>query len=99
MIELKTREQLEKAIARAKAEAKNLFVQVTTVPRQYRVTNRARQVTYLVNFFIQNGRRLAVCNCKAGQNDMACKHVACAAALNMYLAQNGRLNRKAVSVS
>ncbi len=99
MVELKSREQLEKAVARAKAEAKNLFVQITNVPRQYRVTNRAKQVTYLVNFFIINGRKLAVCNCKAGQNDMVCKHVAVAAALNMYLASNGMLSRKAVSVN
>lgn len=98
MIELTNQTVLENAIARAKAEAKSLFVQLTKVPRQYRVTNRAKNSTYLVNFFIMNGRRFAVCECKAGQKDMACKHVAAAAGLNMYLAANGMLNRKAVSV-
>lgn len=98
MIELASEKILEKAIARAKAEAKNLFVQLTKVPRQYRVTNRAKNTTYLVNFFVIKGRRFGVCNCKAGQRDLACKHVAAAAGLNMYLATTGMLNRKAVSL-
>lgn len=98
MIELINAQILDRAIAKAKAEAKNLFVQTTKAPRQYKVTNRAKNVTYLVNFYIQQGRRFAVCNCRAGQNDMACKHVAAAAGLNMYLAQNGMLNRKSVSL-
>lgn len=99
MIELNNEMQLKSAIARAKAEAKNLFVQKTKAVRQYRVTNRRKGVTYLVNFFVQNRRKFALCNCKAGQRDLACKHVVAAAAFNMYLAENGMLTKKSVSVA
>ncbi len=96
MIELKTRDQLSNAINRAKAETRNLFVQTTNAVRQYRVTNRANGNVYLVNFFIRiDGKRFAHCTCQAGQKGIACKHVAASAALNIYLAENGQLKRKA----
>ncbi len=98
MIELRNREQLEKAINRAKAKAKNLLVQKTNAVRQYHVTNRTSGNVYTVNFFIRkDGKRFASCNCKAGLNDIACKHVAASAAFNIYLASNGQLTGKAVS--
>ncbi len=97
MIELKSRQQIEKAIQRAKAEARNLLVQTTNAVRQYRVTNRANGNVYLVNFFIRkDGKRFAHCTCLAGEKGIACKHVAASAALNLYLAENGQLKRKAV---
>lgn len=98
MIELKNKEQLSKAIERAKAEAKNLLVQTTNAVRQYRVTNRANGNVYTVNFFVRNdGKRFAHCNCKASEKGIACKHVAASAALNIYLASSGQLKRKTVS--
>jgi hypothetical protein len=97
MIELKNTAQLEKAITRAKAESKSLLVQRTNAVRQYRVTNRQNGNVYTVNFFVRNdGKRFAHCNCKAGMQNLACKHIAASAALNIYLAANGQLNRKAV---
>jgi hypothetical protein len=99
MIELKDRQQLERAIERARSEAKNLVVRRTNAVRQYRVTNRGNGNDYLVDFFVRrDGRRFGHCSCKAGQNSMPCKHVAAAAALNLYLAGVGLLGGKSVSV-
>lgn len=95
MIELKSAEQLASAIERAHRDAKNLVVRVTGVSRQYRVTNRARGTQYRVDFFVRNGKRLGHCSCKAGMNNIACKHLVAAAALNTYLAAHGLLNREA----
>ena len=98
MIELKEKSQLENAIQRAKSEAKYLLVQRTSVARQYRVTNRRSGNIYLVNFFVRkDGKRFAHCSCKAGLQNIACKHLAAAAGLNMYLAAVGQLNRKVVN--
>jgi hypothetical protein len=95
MIELKSREQLRNAIERAHREAKNLVVKVTSASRQYRVINRNNSNSYLVDFFVRNdGRRFGHCTCKAGQNGIPCKHIAAAAALNIYLAGQGLLNRR-----
>jgi len=94
MIELKTRRQMENAINKAKSEAKNLVVRMTTAARMYRVESKISGNTYTVNFFIRNSRRYGHCSCKAGLNNLACKHLAAAAALNMSLAERGLLNRK-----
>ena len=99
MIELKTRTRLENAINKAKSERKNLTVRLTNAARMYRVESKTSGNTYTVNFFIRNNRRYGHCSCKAGLNNLACKHLAAAAALNMSLAERGLLNRKpAVSV-
>ncbi|MDQ4119840.1 MAG: hypothetical protein M3209_00050 [Acidobacteriota bacterium] len=97
MIELKSKNTINKAIERARAERKNLIVRRTNASRMYRVENRATGGSYLVNFFISNNRRFAHCSCPAGLQNMACKHVAAAAALNICLAEQGLLNRKATS--
>lgn len=98
MIELKN-ETMQNAIAKAKAESKNLVVRMTNATRMYRVENKAKGATYTVNFFVQGNRRFGHCTCKAGeQGRFACKHLAAAAALNIALAERGALNRKAVSV-
>ena len=94
MIELKTRQQLENAINKAKAESKNLVVRLTNATRMYRVESKTSGNTYTVNFFIRNNRRYGHCSCKAGMQNLACKHLAAAAALNMSLAERGLLNRK-----
>jgi uncharacterized Zn finger protein len=99
MIELKTRKQIENAINKAKSEARNLVVRMTNAARMYRVESKTSGNTYTVNFFIRNNRRFGHCSCKAGLNNQGCKHLAAAAALNAYLAEQGAFNRKpAVSV-
>lgn len=78
MIELVNAEQLSKATERAKAG--NLFVQPTGLQRQYRVTNRETGAMYVVDFFArQDGKRFGHCTCRAGQNNIACKHLSAAA--------------------
>jgi hypothetical protein len=85
MIELRSAEQLKKAIERARAG--RLFVQTTTIYRQYRVTNRETGADeYVVNFFVREGRRYGHCNCKAGTYNLACKHLSAAAGLHVMLA-------------
>ena len=85
MIELKSREQLSRAIERAKTS--KLFVQTTSLFRQYRVTNRDNDHQYLVDFFVRNGKRFGHCSCKAGLQGYACKHLAAAAGLHVCLAE------------
>ena len=85
MIELKTREQLSKAIARARKG--RLFVQPTSIFRQYRVTNRETGAQYVVDFFVKrDGRRFGHCTCKGGERGLACKHIAAAAAVQIGIA-------------
>lgn len=81
MIKLKSPDQLANATKRA--QESHLFVQPTAMFRQYRVTNRDNGHVYLVDFFVRNGQRFGHCTCKAGQNNMACKHLSAAAALHV----------------
>jgi hypothetical protein len=76
MIELKSTEQLSKAIERTKAGS--FFVRFVMF-RQYRVENRANGRTHNVNFFVRAGRRFGHCDCKAGERHMICKHLSAAA--------------------
>ncbi len=76
MIELKSAEQLGKAIARARAG--RLFVQATSIFRQYRVTNRETGAQHVVDFFVRDGKRYGHCTCKAGERNLVCKHVSVA---------------------
>ena len=84
MIELVSADQLARATERAKAA--NLLVQPTTIFRQYKVTNRDNGNQYVVNFFVRNGKRYAGCTCKAGERNLACKHLAAAAGLHVCIA-------------
>ena len=79
MIELINAEQLSKATERAKAG--NLFVQPSSIFRQYHVTNRETGAKYTVDFYVRksDGKRFGQCTCKAGQNNIACKHLSAAA--------------------
>lgn len=77
MVELVSAEQLGKATERAKAS--HLFVQPTSIFRQYRVTNRHNGNTYIVDFFVRNGKRYGNCTCKAGERNLVCKHLSAAA--------------------
>jgi hypothetical protein len=85
MIELVSADQLTKATERAKAA--NLLVQPTTIFRQYRVTNRDNGNQYVVNFFVRkDGKRFGGCTCKAGERNLACKHLAAAVGLHVCIA-------------
>ena len=84
MIRLLNPEQLSKATERVRAS--NLFVQRTSIYRQYRVTNRATGAQYTVNFFVRDGERYGHCDCKAGVNNQACKHLSAAAGLHVMIA-------------
>ncbi len=100
MIELRDCEQLRNAIECARREAEYLMVRSTGVPRQYHVTNRKNGCTYAVTFYVVGKhKRYGTCTCKAGQNNRACKHIAAAAALNMWLAKQGLLNVDAASAA
>jgi uncharacterized Zn finger protein len=83
VIELKSTEQLSKAISRAKAGS--LFVRFVQF-RQFKVENRANGQTYNVNFFVRAGRRFGHCDCKGGERGFACKHLAAAAAVQTGIA-------------
>ncbi|MFL6211819.1 MAG: SWIM zinc finger family protein [Pyrinomonadaceae bacterium] len=83
MIELKSTEQLSKAIKRAKTSS--LFVRFVQF-RQFRVENRANERTYNVNFFVRAGKRFGHCDCKGGERGLACKHIAAAAAVQTGIA-------------
>lgn len=100
MIELRSHEQLERAISKAKAEARNLVVRSTNAIRMYRGENRKNGNIYFVNFYVRkDGKRFAHCSCKAGEQGIVCKHIAAAAGLNMYLAANGQLSHKIRTVA
>lgn len=79
MIQLISAEQLNRATERAKAG--NLFVQPSSLYRQYHVTNRETGAKYTVDFFVRksDGARFGHCTCMAGQNNKACKHLSAAA--------------------
>lgn len=83
MIELKTAEQLARAIERAMAG--RLFVRFIQF-RQFKVENRANGRTYNVNFFVREGKRFGHCDCKGGERGLACKHLAAAAAVQTGIA-------------
>lgn len=78
MVELVSAEQLSRATERAKAGS--LFVQPTSLLRQYKVTNRETGAKYTVDFFVRrDGKRFGHCTCMAGINNKACKHLSAAA--------------------
>jgi uncharacterized Zn finger protein len=83
MIQLTTTEAISKATERARAS--KLFVQAIQW-RQYRVTNRETGAQYVVDFFVRNGKRFGHCTCKAGMNNIACKHLSAAAGLHVMVA-------------
>jgi hypothetical protein len=84
MIELISAEQMQPAIARARES--RLYVRPTSLYRQYLVENRDNGAVYYVNFFVEGRRKYAGCQCKAGRNNMLCKHIAAAAGYHLMLA-------------
>jgi hypothetical protein len=93
MIELKSTEQMRRAIENARANRKHLVVRMTNVARQYIVFNKNTNGSYLTSFDRKDGKRYGSCTCKAGQLNRICKHIAAAAALNICLAERGYFSR------
>ncbi len=83
MIQLTTIEAMQKAID--KARKSKPFVKVLEF-RRYEVRNRQTGATYTVQFDVQGGKRLASCDCKAGQRAQLCYHVASAAGAHVIIA-------------
>lgn len=84
MVQLISSDQLSKATARAKSG--KLFVQPSTLLRQYHVTNRETGARYTVEFFVRkDGKRFGHCSCKAGERNLACKHLSAAAGYHVML--------------
>jgi hypothetical protein len=97
MIELKSQEQLKNAIERARSEARNLVVRRTRYNRQYSVLSRTSGNVYVVDFFVRkDGKRFGHCTCRAGMNNVACRHLASALGLHLYTAAHGLLSRPAM---
>jgi hypothetical protein len=65
MIQIQSIEQMNKAIENARKSS--LFVQPSSMSRQYRVTNRLTGAQYTVDFFLRNRKRFGHCTCRAGQ--------------------------------
>lgn len=83
MIELKSKEQMAKAIKRAKQLKP--FVRVRGF-RWYEVQSSNGQETYTIHFYKDGKRKLGECNCKGGQRGYVCYHLAGAAAVHIGLA-------------
>ena len=83
MIELKSKEQMERAIKRARQLRP--FVRVRGF-RWYEVKSSTNDAVYTVHFYKNGRQRLGECNCKAGERGLVCYHLAGAAAVHMAIA-------------
>jgi hypothetical protein len=90
MVQLISREQLERAIENAR-KAK-LVVRPTSMFRQYTVENRNNGRSYTVDFFVRAGKRFGHCACKAGVSNIACKHLAASAGYHMMRAEQMKVH-------
>jgi hypothetical protein len=90
MIQIKSVEQLSKAVERAKAG--DLFVRYVRF-RQFRVENRANGCTYNVNFFVRDGKRFGHCDCLGGERGLVCKHLTGALAIHIGIAAQRQATR------
>lgn len=80
MIELTT-ENTKNAVERCK----ELKPKVRLVEnRVYEVSSSRNQNIYTVRFDVQNGQRLAQCNCKASERGLVCYHIIGAATANTF---------------
>ena len=86
MIELKSREQMAKAIERAKAHHPRVTVKKFG---EYRVTGSAGNL-YTVRCEKRNGVKVVDCECVAGQFGSECFHAAAAASVHIGIASMRR---------
>jgi hypothetical protein len=90
--------KMAKAVERAKA----IHPRVKMIgERRFLVWRRERHVesAYTVRFVVANGNKLAECNCKAGQAEMLCYHVAAAAQVNVMMQSMRRQGASASSTT
>jgi hypothetical protein len=87
MIQLKSMEQMAKAIARARRMKP--FVRMRGF-RQYEVKSSDSQAIYTVHFRKQDGKRFGECNCKGGERGFICYHLAGAVAVHIAVASMRR---------
>ncbi len=83
MIELKSKEQMAKAIKRARQLRP--FVRVRGF-RWYEVKSTSTNEIYTLHFYKDGKRRLAECTCKGNQRGYVCLHIAAAAAVHIGIA-------------
>lgn len=83
MIELKSKEQMEKAIKRARQQKP--FVRVRGF-RWYEVQSSNGDNVYTIHFYKRDRQKLAECSCKAGERGLLCYHIAGAAAVHIGIA-------------
>src|SRR4030095_280431 len=82
MIKLETN-KMQRAIERAKAVRPRVTV-INADERTYSVTG-SKGDRYTVRFAVVGSKKLAECDCKAGQAGMMCYHVAGAAQVNVMV--------------
>jgi hypothetical protein len=87
MIELKSTEQMAKAIERARQLKP--FVRVRGF-RWYEVKSSNGENIYTIHFYKSGKQRLAECTCKTGERGLICYHVAGAAAVHIGIASMRR---------
>lgn len=83
MIELKSKEQMAKAIKRAKQLKP--FVRVRGF-RWYEVKSSNGENIYTIHFYKNGRQKLGECTCKAGERGLVCYHLAGAAAVHIGMA-------------
>jgi hypothetical protein len=87
MIELKSKEQMAKAIQRARQLKP--FVRVRGF-RWYEVQSSSSEEIYTIHFYKEGKRRLGECNCKGAQRGYVCYHLAASAAIHIGIASMRR---------
>lgn len=83
MIELKSKEQMAKAIKRARQLKP--FVRVRGF-RWYEVQSSNSAEIYTIHFYKQGRQKFGECNCKGGKSGYVCYHLAGAAAVHIAMA-------------
>ena len=83
MIELRSKEQMAKAIQRARQLKP--FVRYVGF-RWYEVKSSNGDAVYTIHFYKRGRQRLGECNCKAGERGLVCYHIAGAVAVHIGIA-------------
>ena len=87
MIELTSKEKIAKAIDKARQQKPRVRVIAFGL---YAVQNKETGATYEVVCERRGNRRFAGCNCKAGERDLPCYHLAAAVGVHSQLAEAKR---------
>ncbi len=87
MIELRSKEQMKRAIERARQLKP--FVRVRGF-RWYEVKSTSTDEVYTIHFYKDGKRKLGECNCKGALRGYICYHLAGAAAVHIGIASMRR---------